>query len=350
MNYKCVEIPEPDFDASFTDEMVVTAYQDEDDFNPQMTDEYPNIRLTQLETDIQQTSLTAAEALETANNAEELASQASQAATTATESANAAGSLAAQASQSAQQAAGIAEGAATTAGIAAQSINTHATATTNPHPTNVTQEFADTQITDLATEATYTPTVWSYLVGLFTAVPKSVLQHLVKLWGVVNDLAVRVGLLEDNLILELTVTEDTYLVEITQDKNGNPLNLTGKYKVTIIGKSSTALASNVCTIGINDITSNSYYSSYQATGYNGINFRGGTKSLYFDFALTIAGGGIAWNGTSYGVNDNLSNTSSYINGCSLDDVTINSITKLAITFKIGSAVISNGTKIKITRF
>ena len=211
-------------------------------------------------------------------------------------------------------------------------------------------EFADSNITNLSTEATYTPTVWSYLVGLFTTVPKSVLQHLVKLWGVVNDLAVRVGLLEDNLILELTVTEDTYLVEITQDKNGNPLNLIGKYKVTIIGKSPTALASNLCTIGINDITSNSYYSSYQATGYNGINFRGGTKSLYFDFALTIAGGGIAWNGTSYGVNYNLSNTSSPINGYSLDDVTINSITKLAITFMNGSAVISNGTKIKITRF
>ena len=34
-------------------------------------------------------------------------------------------------------------------------------------------EFADTQITPLAIEATYTPTVWTYLVGLFTTVPKS---------------------------------------------------------------------------------------------------------------------------------------------------------------------------------
>ena len=98
-----------------------------------------------------------------------------------TETANAAGSLAAQASQA---------------------INEHAQATNNPHATNVTQEFADTQITPLAVEATYTPTVWSYLVGLFTSVPKSILQHLVKLWGVVKDLATRVGLLEDNSYLD----------------------------------------------------------------------------------------------------------------------------------------------------
>jgi hypothetical protein len=86
-------------------------------------------------------------------------------------------------------------------------------------------EFADTQITPLAVEATYTPTVWSYLVGLFTTVPKSALQHLIKLWGVVNDLADRVGLLEDKIIAEITITEDVAQVTITVDKNGNPINI-----------------------------------------------------------------------------------------------------------------------------
>ena len=114
----------------------------------------------------------AAEAYEAANGASDLATQASHAAATATETANAAGSFANQAAQAAQEAVEIAEGAAVTAGEAAQSINTHATATTNPHPPNVTQEFADTQITPLAAEATYTPTVWGYLVGLFTTVDR----------------------------------------------------------------------------------------------------------------------------------------------------------------------------------
>lgn len=50
-------------------------------------------------------------------------------------------------------------------------------------------EFADTKITPLATEATYTPTVWSYLVGLFTTVPKSVKEHLVKIWTIINAIA-----------------------------------------------------------------------------------------------------------------------------------------------------------------
>ena len=118
----------------------------------------------------------------------------------------------------------IAEGAATTAGEAVQSINEHASSTTNPHPTNVTQEFADTQITPLATEATYTTSVWAYLVGLFTSVPKSVKEHIVKIWGVVNNLAVRIGLLEDKYILKYVVPVDTTAINLTQDRYGNAFN------------------------------------------------------------------------------------------------------------------------------
>jgi hypothetical protein len=73
-------------------------------------------------------------------------------------------------------------------------------------------EFADTQITPLATEATYTPTVWSYLVGLFTSVPKSVKEHIVKGWTVIENLTSRVTLLEDNYILKYVVPVDTTAV------------------------------------------------------------------------------------------------------------------------------------------
>ena len=109
-------------------------------------------------------------------------------------------------------------------GEATQAIDEHASSTTNPHATNVTQEFADTQITPLAVEATYTPTVWSYLVSLFTSVPKSVLQHLIKLWGVVKDLATRVGILEDSYLLKYVVPIDTALIELDTDKYDNAFN------------------------------------------------------------------------------------------------------------------------------
>jgi hypothetical protein len=85
-------------------------------------------------------------------------------------------------------------------------------------------EFADTQITPLAVEATYTPTVWSYLVGLFTTVPKSVKSHIVKIWE-------RLGLLEDQYILKYVVPVDTTAINLTADRYGNALNLTD---ITII--------------------------------------------------------------------------------------------------------------------
>ena len=69
-------------------------------------------------------------------------------------------------------------------------------------------EFADAQITTLATEATYTAAVWTYLLGLFTTVPKSVFQHIVKGWTVMQNLAARVYLLEHNLIYSITLTEN----------------------------------------------------------------------------------------------------------------------------------------------
>lgn len=79
-------------------------------------------------------------------------------------------------------------------------------------------EFADTQITPLADEATYSASVWTYLVGLFTTVPKSVKSHIVKIWE-------RLQFIEDNVVLDLITTQALTSLTITQDKNGNALNL-----------------------------------------------------------------------------------------------------------------------------
>lgn len=94
-------------------------------------------------------------------------------------------------------------------------FNEHAQATTNPHATNVTQEFAEIQITPLAVEATYTPTVWSYLVSLFTTVPKSVKEHIVKGWTVIENLKSRVTEIETKIIADITVAEEVSAVDIT---------------------------------------------------------------------------------------------------------------------------------------
>lgn len=85
-------------------------------------------------------------------------------------------------------------------------------------------EFADGLITPLALEATYTPTVWAYLVGIFTSVPKSVKAHLVKMWGNINDMATRVGILEDSYLLKYVVPVNTSTIELTTDKYGNAFN------------------------------------------------------------------------------------------------------------------------------
>lgn len=75
-------------------------------------------------------------------------------------------------------------------------------------------EFADTQITPLSVESTYTPTVWSYLVELFTTVPKSVKEHIAKVWTVIENLKSRVTFLENNLIASITLTESVASLEI----------------------------------------------------------------------------------------------------------------------------------------
>lgn len=86
-------------------------------------------------------------------------------------------------------------------------------------------EFADTQITPLSVEATYTPTVWGYLVSLFTTVPKSVKEHLVKIWTIIENLKSRIGILEDSYLLKYVVPVDTTVISLTTDRYGNAFNM-----------------------------------------------------------------------------------------------------------------------------
>ena len=98
-----------------------------------------------------------------------------------------------------------------------------------------TPEFADELITPLALEATYTPTVWAYLVGIFTSVPKSVKAHLVKMWGNINDMAARVGILEDSISTIEQTADDA------QTAVSNHINATTAHSISQVDGLQTAL-------------------------------------------------------------------------------------------------------------
>jgi hypothetical protein len=183
-------------DIELSDEIVVEVLQDDDitvtiedadEIDVEAFDYPPEIDvLNQRVANCEQNTLNA---VTTANSASELAVQSAQIAQSAGQSASEAAAAAGEATQIANNAAEAASNAQQTANQAAQYASQHAQSKTNPHPTDTTQEFTDAQITSLSAEATYTPTVWSYLVGLFTVVPKSVKEHLIKIWTIINAIA-----------------------------------------------------------------------------------------------------------------------------------------------------------------
>ena len=117
-------------------------------------------------------------------------------------------------------------------------------------------EFSDTQITSLAAEATYTPTVWAYLVSLFTSVPKSVKEHIVKIWE-------RLQLIEDNVVLDYTAENAITSLTLTQDKNGNALNLVD-FDVIVYGENVDSFNNALLTVN-NNTTLICYNGVLQAT-------------------------------------------------------------------------------------
>lgn len=209
-------------------------------------------------------------------------------------------------------------------------------------------EFADAEITALATDATYAPAVWAYLVGLFTTVPKSVLQHIVKGWTVMQSLYARIVILEDFTVVDLTTSQSVNSVVITMDKNGTALNLSnGKYKLEVISNDAAIVSSNVATFYVNDINSDVYYNNFGT--YYGINFRGGTKMIAANIIISVCNNCISWSGWSIGTNTVESTTQSFVTGFSRSSVVIESITKLELKFLAGSQPIPAGTRIKITK-
>jgi hypothetical protein len=82
-------------------------------------------------------------------------------------------------------------------------------------------EFADVNLTPLELEATYSASTWAYLVALFTTVPKSIKEHLIKIWD-------RLFILEEamgELLIDYTVPSDVASISITTDSLGNALDI-----------------------------------------------------------------------------------------------------------------------------
>lgn len=272
MSYKCTEVPEPDFDAAFTDEMVVTAYQEEDDFNPSMPDEYPNVRLRQLESNIQETSLTAAEAFETASNAS---------------------SIAAQSAQAAQEATEIAEGATTAAGEAVQAIGEHVAGKTNPHATDVTQEFAEVKVTALKS-VTSGGEIADVDYNWFKSVYSDLVDSSVKSWikGVVTflkSLTDRVTRLEDDYILRYVVPQDSALIELTLDKYGNAISI-GEGKKLIIDVYCQFATADTLLMRINNATGSNYYRGIDAV--TALFLSGARVNIYSHLDLGVVNGNL----------------------------------------------------------
>jgi hypothetical protein len=148
-------------------------------------------------------------------------------------------------------------------------------------------EFADALITPLAAEATYSPSVWTYLVGLFTTVPKSVKQHLVEQWNRIFDLNSRLTTIESKVLFETVITEDTARIDITElnISSGVPL------KFLIWG---TGYESQSAILRINDINTANYHYNV-STIYSYFVLLTYTTRFFNDFSFVLQAGNIIGN-------------------------------------------------------
>ena len=163
-----------------------------------------------------------------------------------------------------------------------------------------TPEFADTQITPLAVEATYTPTVWSYLVGLFNTVPKSVKEHIVKIWGELSK--------KGELIVDITLQSNVSEVNISVDMFGNQLNLSGDFQMILDLEyitSGGAAAERNPYIQFNGITSSAYRFANSLNSFWNPQAIANRNRNYVNHILSIRGGKLSslgyatgWTGTT----------------------------------------------------
>ena len=208
-------------------------------------------------------------------------------------------------------------------------------------------EFANTQITTLndVTAGGIIPDVEATWLG---ATAKSVLSYLQKLVSKVYAINSRVEVLENNLIFDITTTQDAVSLIITTDKNGSQLNLTeGTYSLSRYSyNGNNNGVGNISSVLINDINSDVYKQTYPAAGYNGINHKGGNIYSEFDIKLTLKDGVLSWTGLTWGYDTPLGSigvTTSY--GVSIKTlISIPYINKLTVKDQNSSLLIKSGTR------
>lgn len=199
-------------------------------------------------------------------------------------------------------------------------------------------EFADTQITPLATEATYTPAVWAYLVGLFTTVPKSVLQHIVKGWTVLQNLAERISVLENKTLFEITLEEDAIQIDIV----GLSIKEGESFKLLIKGDS--GYESTSLYVRVNDIISPNY--QYSSTIYYYLLIPVGNERFSNDLTMALHGGRLV--GSVIYSRSASGTTAGAVVALSTFDIHIDEITKISIT-RNAATIIKAGTYIKLLK-
>ncbi len=143
--------------------------------------------------------------------------------------------------------------------------------------TGEVKEYAEVRVTSLKSDTaggSILAAVYNWFKGLFPAlVDGSVKSYIIGLLTVVKDLATRVGVLEDNVVLNYTTTQTITSLSITQDKNGNALNLVD-FDAYIYGENVDSLNSAYMTINNNN---NSIY-------WNGV-----TNTMYPFFIVYVRG-------------------------------------------------------------
>ena len=208
-------------------------------------------------------------------------------------------------------------------------------------------EFANAQITTLQSDANggVIPTAEATWLG---ATAKSVLSYLQKLVSKVYAINSRVEVLENNVIFDITTTQDAVSLIITTDKNGSQLNLTeGTYSLSRYSyNGNNNGVGNLSSVLINDINSDVYKQFYAAAKYNGINHRGGILYSELDVKLTLKNGVLSWTGVSWGYDTAIAAVSTVSSvGVSVKTlITISSINKLTIRDQNSSQQIKSGTR------
>jgi len=174
----------------------------------------------------------------------------------------------------------------------------------------------------------------------------SILLAFAKLQGQVNAVKVRIGVLEDTAIFDLTTAVDAVSVVITTDINGNPLSLTDGiyciYRNSYEGGNSARTNPN--TYYINDITTDVFNQIQVVAGYNGINHRGGGLLSNSEITITINDGVISWIGSNSGF-DTSGSVGVISAGYSIKAlIDIPSITKITVKDLNGNVAIKAGTR------